>query len=224
MIEQRPSTCTKLPSLSVGPSLGMTLRRHLRPFVEVMAEERRVGDLHQRIIHLEIEDVLDAASAAAGRAGRSSARAVSVPPWPSGLRNSRPGASSNSRPVARSRAGMVPCRKKNTSSSGSPKYPLFGEELPRLGVGGLAGHDQERHGRAVAAAQWPAPSRRGSGTGSCRHRADREHALGMLEAEAAALAAGHDQHRDLAAPQRFLAEPPVSAGCPASLPGRPAPA
>ena len=102
-----------------------TPRRVLR---EVMAEEDRVGHLDQRIVHLEIEDVPDAALRAGGPAGRCRRSAVSVPPWPLGLRNSRPGASSSSLPVARSRAGIVPWRKKNTSSARQAEVTLLREE------------------------------------------------------------------------------------------------
>ena len=89
---QRPSTSTRLPSLSFGPSLGTILVDTSARPRDVLAEEHRVGDLHQRIVDLEVEDVPDAPAGAAGRAGRCRPAPSSVPPWPLGLVNSRPGA------------------------------------------------------------------------------------------------------------------------------------
>ena len=55
--------------LLVRVALAIDLGRRLRPQRDVLAEEGRVGDLHQRVVHLEVEDVPDAAVARARRAG-----------------------------------------------------------------------------------------------------------------------------------------------------------
>ena len=51
------------------------------------------------------------------------ASAARTPPWPSGERKTRSGASRTTRPSGLS-AGHIPCEKKNTSSAGRPKLPF----------------------------------------------------------------------------------------------------
>ena len=61
MMPHRPLTTAKTPTFSSGSLLEDDLRRRLGARRDVPAEEARVADLHQRVIDLEVEDVLHAA-------------------------------------------------------------------------------------------------------------------------------------------------------------------
>ena len=185
MIPQRPSTTAKTPTFSSGRSLNTTFDDTSARGCDVPAEEAGIADLHQRVVDLEVEDVLDAAGLELGRAGRDSARAVSVPPWPFGLRNSRPGSSSSSRPVARSqRRHRSLLEERSRRSAGRPKKRLSAEERLGVGVRRRAGHHQERDRLAVPPRQGQhllgvdleqrsrrTPGRPGTSPSACRSRA-----------------------------------------------------
>ena len=87
-----------------------------------------------------------------------------MPPWPLGLTARRSGASSRSRPVAASTAGIVPWQKTCRSSSASPKRSCAARNAERLLVRRRTGHQVKRYPHAVPLGRRPGSSRRGSGT------------------------------------------------------------
>ncbi len=113
--------------LLVGRDLLDHLERHLGAGLAVQAEEGGVGDLHQRVVDLEVEQRPDARARASRRGssatppGPGAASAVSVPPWPSGLSATRPFSARSTLPEARSTAGICPWTKNRTWSR--PKWP-----------------------------------------------------------------------------------------------------
>ncbi len=96
----------------VGFSLGTTLEDDFRILGEMLAEEKAVGQLDERIVDLEIVDGAACRGAPAAPEARCRPGRSSVPPWPLGPRNKSPLSSSRSLPVSRSSAGMVPWQKK----------------------------------------------------------------------------------------------------------------
>ena len=133
------------------------------------------------------------------------ASAATVPPWPSGLRNSESFAASSSLPVFASTAGIVPWQKMTRSSAGRPKRSCSCEERDLLVVRDGAGHHVDRHRRAVAPRGGERLLEMNLQQRRARHRPDRVHPLGMIEAEPAPLPSRHEQHADLAGRQRLRA-------------------
>ena len=127
-----------------------------------------------------------------------------MPPWPSGLVAIRPGASSSTRPVWASTAGMVPWQKTIRSSSGSPKRSCAakkatvsswvaglvirysGIRTPYAPAGGHDLLDVDLEQRFA------------------RERPDGEHALGMIEPQAGSLSSGHEDRAELSGAERLL--------------------
>ena len=108
--------------LLVGREPLDDLERHLGVRLAVQADERRVGDPDQRIVHLKVEE-RPHASRRASRPGNwaippgpGAASAASVPPWPSGESATRSFDASRTLPVARSTAGICPWVKNRTCS------------------------------------------------------------------------------------------------------------
>ena len=75
-----------------------------------------------------------------------------MPPWPSGLSASSPGAASNSLPVFSSTAGIVPWQKTTRSSFAQAEAIVLVEKGDRLVVRRGARHQEQRNRHAVATA------------------------------------------------------------------------
>ena len=131
------------------------------------------------------------------------ARAATVPPWPSGLRNSASFSASSSLPVAASTAGIVPWQNTTQVVRRQAEAIVLVEERDLLVVRDRAGHHVDRHRRAVPPRGRQRLFQMNLQQRRARHRPDRIHALGMLEPEPAPLPSGVKQHADLAGRERF---------------------
>ena len=113
------------------------LRRHLGIGQNVIADVLRAGDIDQRVIDLEVEQLADAAASSSRRRAsrRSSAKAASMPPCPLGLsarRSALPKHAARRRIHRRHRALA-----ENVQVFGSqPKAIMLGEKADRLLVRG----------------------------------------------------------------------------------------
>ena len=195
------------------PVLEHDLRRHVRVVLDVPAEEPGVGDVHQRVVDLEVEDVADAAGlqfgeqAAVGQGGERPAVPVRAEEQRARLLQEQ---LAGGHVEGRHRA-LLEVRE---LVGGQAEPIVLGEVRFGLGVRGRAGHDQERDRHPVPAGQGQDLLGVDAEQAGPGHRADREHPLRLVEPEPTALPAGDEQDRDLAGPQRRLAaDRPRPAGC-----------
>ncbi len=162
----RPSTWITLPTRSRGSRLRTTWLENPEPRKQVVAQELRATDLDQRIVDLEVEQVLDPAAAGVGQSARSRqsrqhpavavrAQGDAVPlgqeDLPAGLVNGR------HRPLAEE-----PDVFRRQSEPVVPR-----EEIEGFGVGRGTGHDVPGDAIHRSAAAGRGFSRRATGRADC---------------------------------------------------------
>ena len=110
-----PSPMTKLPTFSSGAGLGDRLAAHLAAGEVVQAEEQRVDAVDERVVDLEVGEVLDAALAHVGQRAAAlegaERSAVAV-----GAEGERILLAPAAVCPSMSNAGIMPCWKKKTSA------------------------------------------------------------------------------------------------------------
>ena len=197
MIEQLAVDQDEIAELVVRPLFRDDFARNVGLGRDVPAEKDRIGDFHERVIDLEIEDVPHAdmmqpiEQAAVGhrreraavtvRTREQSARRFEQQP-PGRDIERRHRALAEERHVFRIEAEVM----------------VLLEVLLGLGVRGVAGHHQKRNPDAVLAAAGQHLLRMQLKEALPGNRPDVEHPLRMIEPEPAALPAGHEHDRDFA--------------------------
>ena len=201
----RPSIIAKFAEPVLRRLLGDGHRRELRLRQQVVADEFRVADRRERIVDLQIEQVLDAAPPHVARSRRSR-------PAPRPCRRGHRG-SGTANPFRRAAACRSPRRRPASCPGRTARHrPPAGriararpETRPARRASPGSSSCRSAPARRIAAPP-RAPSRNGSAAATRPTPARSEYSpFGMIEPEPAPLPSRDEQHADLPGRERFRA-------------------
>ena len=126
------------------------------------------------------------------------ASAATVPPWPSGLRNSSPFSASNNLPVSASTAGIVPWQNSMSSSSRQAKAVMLLKKLNLFVMRDGTRHHVDGHRRPVPTCERLHLFKMNLQKGRAGDWPNRKHSLGVVEAEPTPLPSRNQKHGNAA--------------------------